>query len=226
MQDLFSFYLLDRSGSMSAIWDDTVGGLQQYVEEQAAAEGNAWITLGAFDDHGAVRSYGTVSSSTNFFNSKNSLLDVPFEAWNARDINIQKSLRDYSIAPRGMTPLLDAIGQGIRKAENLLAERPWFDGLVQFVIQTDGAENASTEFNKQQIKQLIEKKQAEGWQFLFMSAGVDAFSEAHAYGIPVSNAANYTSLNTRQAYAGVSGMTVSHRAGVQTSSLQDTIDNS
>lgn len=187
MRDLLSYYVLDRSGSMHHMWSDTVAGLQAYVAEQAAAEGNAWLTLHAFDEQHLV----------------------PFEAWACKDIDVRQQLREADIKPRSCTALHDAIGYGILRQERLLAERPWFDGVVQFVVQTDGVENVSMEYSREAVCSLIEQKRTEGWEFLFMGANIDAALAANKLNIP--NSVQYHTGTVKEAYRNFSSATLQTR---------------
>ena len=94
-------------------------------------------------------------------------------------------LTDHTYEPRGATPLLEAIGRTIHAMET-----DGFDNVI-FVIITDGEENASREYSKEAIKQLIEEKQKLGWQVSYLGAGVDAFHEAGQIGIGHGQAMNF-----------------------------------
>lgn len=185
MKDLFVTYLLDRSGSMQTIWSDTLGGLDGFFKEQAALPGTAWVSLYAFDAQG---------------------FDTVYEAWNAQDI---PSLLDddKGLYPRSMTPLLDSIAKAVEATEQALSDRPWFDGEVLVAIQTDGYENTSREHTKASIKDLISRKESEGWTFAFMGAGIDAVDEGTKFGVAAGQSFSYTpdSVGTRSAYNTLSG---------------------
>lgn len=178
--DIYVNYLLDRTGSMAAIWDAAVEGYNGFKNEQARQPGTAFITLTAFDKPMSA--------------SKADVLVV--QEGNAADLF---DLRD-EVYPRGMTPLLDAIGIAIENTEDWLVSHPDFSGKVLVVINTDGQENASTEFSLEGIKKAIERKQKEGWEFVFAGAGIDAFAEAAGMGISRDHTISYarTDADTRR----------------------------
>ena len=109
---------------------------------------------------------------------------------------------------RGMTALNDAIGKTIAAVKKG-AEK------VIFLIQTDGHENASSEYSASDIKKLVEKKQKKGWEFLFVGAGIDAFDVGGAIGIPVHNIAMvaHTASGVRDTYSTMTASTLSYRRG-------------
>lgn len=115
-----------------------------------------------------------------------------------------KDVPKYTLVPRGMTALLDAVGRAINEAGCRLAaipedQRP---GLVVFVIVTDGQENSSHEFTRAQIKEMIERQQSVySWQFTFLGANQDAFAEAGSLGISPAAAANYVPTNSKIAFS-------------------------
>lgn len=186
--NLFSYVLLDRSGSMSALWDDTLGGLETYVQDQADADGDAYITLHAFD----------------------TAHDTVFEAYNARDVAVRDALK--LVHPRGATALYDAIGLGVLQMQRLLDARPWFDGVRQFVVQTDGAENSSVEYSLDAVRALIAEREADGWEFYFMGANIDAFGEASGLGINLTRTVQYDNATVGNAYRTLSANTLSSRS--------------
>lgn len=152
--------VMDRSGSMAPIRQDMEGGLRTFVEKQKK-EGEAGFTLVLFDDK----------------------YEVPLEG-----VSLSKlDPATLHLDPRGSTALLDAVGktivaQGERFAKMPEGERP---ERVALLILTDGYENASKDWKKDQVKALIEKQQNEWkWAITFLGAGIDAFAEAGAIGIP------------------------------------------
>lgn len=161
--------ILDRSGSMAKIWDDTIGGFNSFITDQRTELSPAKISLVQFD-----HDYEPVFAGLP-------LEQVP-------------TLGRFNYIPRGSTALNDAVGRAINAAGVRLeamaeAERP--DKIV-FVIITDGEENASREFTKGQIKEMIgHQENVYNWLFVYLGANVDAFAEASSYGIAVGSAANY-----------------------------------
>lgn len=177
VSDIFINYLLDRSGSMQAIWEQTISGLNEYKNEQAKQEGTTYFTLTTFDSPG----YDKVFVET---------------VVEAEDANKIKDLDPWGdVQPRGMTPLLDAIGIVIENTEDWLASHRDFGGKILIVINTDGHENSSKEFTKDGVKSKIKHLEEKDWQFVFMGAGIDAFAEAAQYGISAQNTMSYAATN-------------------------------
>ena len=160
--------ILDRTGSMESIRDDTIGGFNAFLQQQKDTPGDATLTLVQFDSQDP---YEVVHS---FMEMK----DVP-------------ELTRETFVPRAQTPLLDAMGRGINDLEHNLMkfgkeEKPQ---RVVMVIITDGQENASREFKKDQVqKMILEKQEQMDWQFVFLSADMDAINEALAQGIQPKSA--------------------------------------
>jgi len=156
------YVLLDRSGSMASMVDDVIGGFNQLIAEQQADGPDARITLVQFDSQ----------------DPQEVLVD-------ARRITRARPLTRDTFVPRGGTPLLDATGRlinraAVRQAEReVLGKRP---EAVTFVTITDGQENQSREYRWADIKALVEAKQADGWTFVFMGAGLDAYADARRMG--------------------------------------------
>lgn len=161
-------FILDRSGSMVDLTNDTIGGFNSFIEKQKLEPGKARLTTVLFDDRYEI------------------LHDCV-------DINLVSSLTDKEYFARGLTALLDAIGKTINSVGNRLNNtkennRP---DKVVFVITTDGYENASKEFTKQKIKDMIEHQTNKyNWTFLFFGATIDAIDVATSYGI--NFATNYS----------------------------------
>ena len=159
--------VVDRSGSMQDIREDAEGGINAFIEEQCKQPGETLLTLLQFD------------TEYELLHNGRPVADVP----------------KYRLVPRGMTALLDAVGRAINETGERLSKLPEADrpGLVVFVIMTDGMENSSHEFTKQQIRQLIEEQQSTySWQFTFLGADQDAFAEASGMGIHADGAANFS----------------------------------
>ena len=146
--------LLDRSGSMAAIKSDMEGGLDGFVEEQKKLEGECRFSFARFD--------------------------TEFE-WVHERIPIA-DVRHLALEPRGMTALNDAFGKTLIDLDKALAEdisaKP--DKVIVCVI-TDGEENSSREFRKEQVKNLVSEHAS--WEFVFLGANVDAFAEGASYGV-------------------------------------------
>lgn len=153
-------FLLDRSGSMSGIEKDTIGGYNSYINSQMGK--NVKVTTILFDDK-----YEVLHNRENINNIK------------------KLTSKDYYV--RGCTALLDAIGKTIRELEDKNPNK------VMFIITTDGYENASTKFNKSQIKELITSHKE--WKFMYIGADIDSYSEGRSLGIDDDSIANYKKTN-------------------------------
>ncbi len=161
--------ILDRSGSMSGLESDTIGGYNALLAKQKAVEGRAFVSTILFDDAFQV-------------------------LHNRIDVREVKPLTDQDYYVRGSTALLDAIGRSITKVsqiqKNLKVEEQ--AGHVIFVITTDGQENASVEYSYKDIKTMIERqKKVFGWEFIFLGANIDAVDTAKRFGIQRDRSANY-----------------------------------
>ena len=162
-------FILDRSGSMAGLEQDTIGGFNGLIEKQKREASSARVSLVLFDDRTEV------------------ILDrVPIE-----DIG---SLSEEEYYVRGSTALWDAVGSSVlhiaRVHQKMKAEnRP---EKTLFIITTDGMENSSVEYSLDQVKQLIERqKERDHWEFLFLGANIDAVQTAGSMGIGASRAVNF-----------------------------------
>ncbi len=177
-------FIIDRSGSMTGLEADTVGGFNSMIEKQKKLPGKAYV-------------------STVLFNHENTVVydRVPLE-------NIEPmKLSDYE--PLGTTALLDAIGEAVYHIKNIhkYARKEDVPEHTVFVITTDGMENASRRFDSKTIKKLIKQYEEEyGWEFLFIGANIDAVETASDLGIRQERAANYnaTAKGTKMLYEVVS----------------------
>jgi uncharacterized protein YegL len=164
-------FILDRSGSMSGLESDTIGGFNSMIAKQKKVEGEAVISTVLFDDQFEV------------LHNR-----VPLE--HLRPM----TGKDYYV--RGSTALLDAIGRGIKKIGNVQKYTPedFRAEKVIFIITTDGMENASREYSYESIKKMVERqKEMYSWEFIFLGANIDALETAERFGIRRDRAANYHS---------------------------------
>ncbi len=162
-------FILDRSGSMHGLEADTIGGFNSMIEKQKLADGDALISTVLFD---------------NFS-------EVLHDRVNVQAIAPLTS-RDYSV--RGCTALLDAIGGAIHHIGNVhkYARNEDAPEHTLFVITTDGMENASRRYSGHQVRQMIERQKAKyGWEFLFLSANIDAIETARDFGISEDRAVTF-----------------------------------
>lgn len=176
-------FILDKSGSMSGLESDTIGGYNAMLKKQQEEEGEAIVTTVLFDNN--------------------------YELLHDR-INIKgiRPITENEYFVGGSTALLDAIGKTINKignAQKHTSEEHRADK-VMFVITTDGMENASREYTYEKIRKMIEnQKEKYGWEFIFLGANIDAISTAERFGIAPDRAANYNadSEGTRLNYEAV-----------------------
>ena len=163
-------FILDRSGSMSGLEDDTIGGFNSILKKQREEDGDANVTTILFDDE----------------------IEMLHKRVNIKEIkNITSN--DYYV--RGCTALLDAIGYSINFMINVAKNKNEEKAKnVLFIITTDGHENASREYSYEKIKKMITyQKEKYNWKFLFLGANIDAISTAKNFGISKEFASNYMS---------------------------------
>ena len=164
-------FILDRSGSMSGLETDTIGGFNSMIEKQKKENGEALISTVLFDN----------------------VSEVIHDRVPVQKVEPMTD-RDYSV--RGCTALLDAIGGAIHHIGNVhkYARNEDVPEHTLFVITTDGMENASRRYRSDQVKEMIERQKARyGWEFLFLGANIDAVETARSFGIGQDRAVNYHS---------------------------------
>ena len=162
-------FILDRSGSMSGLESDTIGGFNAMIEKQKKQEGECFVSTVLFDDVSEV------------LHDRIRLENV-------------KKMTDNDYTVRGCTALIDAIGGAIHHIGNIhkYARPEDVPEHTMFVITTDGQENASHNYTSKQVKKMIERqKEKYGWEFLFIGANIDAVETASRYGIGKDRAVNY-----------------------------------
>ena len=161
--------ILDRSGSMSGLEADTIGGFNGMIEKQKKEDGEAYVSVILFDDQSEV-------------------------IYDRVDIGKVEPMTDRQYYVRGCTALLDAVGDAIHHIGNIhkYAREEDVPEKTIFIITTDGMENASRRYNYNKVRRMIERqKEKYNWEFIFLGANIDAAAEASRLGIDASRAARY-----------------------------------
>ena len=156
----FVSFLLDETGSMQSIKDDTIGGFNAYVETLQKDGADIVFSLVSFNSNKTEKRYV------------------------AEPIDKIEPLTDDTYQPNAMTPLIDASVKIIKATDEAVKQRA-DDPNVVVVMQTDGQENVSVEYTNADLAALIKEKDAAGWQFVFLGAGLDAFAAAREAGIDI-----------------------------------------
>lgn len=198
-------FVIDKSGSMSNLVNDTIGGFNGFIESQKALDGKALLTTILFDTTWKILHDGV-------------------------DIHEVKPMTTTDYSAYGGTAMLDAIGEVINRVQDrhdeLGSEKP---EKVLFVITTDGEENSSRTFNKAQIEKMIKHQtNGHGWDFMFLGANMDAVKEAASIGINYDRAIKYdwTTCGTDALYSTVSAAACATRScTLDGLDLQATYDN-
>ena len=177
-------FILDRSGSMSGLEKDTIGGFNSMIEKQKKQEGECYISTVLFDNESEV------------IHDRVKLSEI-------------KPMTEDDYYVRGCTALIDAIGGAIHHIGNVhkYARPEDVPEHTMFIITTDGMENASHRYTSDKVKTLISyQKEKYGWEFLFIGANIDAVETAAQYGINPDRAVNYNAdeKGTKILYATVS----------------------
>ena len=162
-------FILDRSGSMSGLEADTIGGYNSLLEKQKKEDGEAIVSTVLFDDVQEVL-HDRVS------------------------LDKMKPITDKEYYVRGCTALLDAVGGAIHHIGNVhkYAREEDRPEKTLFIITTDGQENSSRRYTYEKVKRMVERqKEKYGWEFLFLGANIDAIAEAGRFGIKADRAVNY-----------------------------------
>ena len=162
-------FILDRSGSMSGLEKDTIGGYNSLIKKQKKEEGEAYISTVLFDDR------------TEVLHDRVGLDKI-------------KPMTEEEYYVRGCTALLDAVGGAIHHIGNVhkYAREEDRPEKTLFIITTDGQENSSRMYTYEKVKRMVERqKEKYGWEFLFLGANIDAVEEAGRFGIKPERAVNY-----------------------------------
>ncbi|UCH26027.1 MAG: VWA domain-containing protein [Trueperaceae bacterium] len=162
--------IIDRSGSMRTIKEEAIGGFNAFVDAQMQVPGEAALTLVLFDHESAL-------------------------AYQARGLDDAPRLNEQNYIPRGTTALLDAIGLAVDQAGQRFAAMAESDrpGKVIVCILTDGIENASDIYSRNQVAEMIKHQhEVYKWEFVFLAADQDAFEVGSRLNIPAQTTFDYT----------------------------------
>ena len=186
-------FILDRSGSMSGLESDTIGGFNSMIERQKKVDGQCYVTTVLFDTR----------------------IDRIHDRMDLKEIQLMTE-KDYM--PGGCTALLDAMGNTIDHIVHIHKYARPEDVPVHttFVIMTDGLENASHYYSSDEIKRKVEhEKEKYGWEFLFLAANIDAVETAGQIGIHRDRAVDYMADSewTELAYRSLSDTICAQRMG-------------
>ena len=176
-------FLLDETGSMGTIKDDTIGGFNEFI--------------------GTLRKEGGIDFIFMKFDSNKN--DVVHDGVPIKDV---AKLTDETYVPGAMTPLIDSSMKIIRMAE--AKEKQY--SKIQVAIQTDGYENSSREFTASDLSGLVKEKTDKGWMFTFLVAGIDSFAQAKEFGIPTGTTIDYGRRNSKQVFAALANNSIRYAA--------------
>lgn len=196
-------FILDRSGSMSGLEQDTIGGYNSLIRKQQGEAGEAIISTVLFDDQ------------TEVLHDRVKLADI-------------KPMTENEYYVRGCTALLDAVGGAIHHIGNVhkYARKEDVPEKTLFIITTDGMENSSRRYSYEKVKHMIERQKAKfGWEFLFLGANIDAATEAERFGIRRDRAVNYNcdSVGTAVNYKALSKAVSSVRQCAGAECMEDAL---
>ena len=184
-------FILDRSGSMSGLESDTIGGFNGMLTQHRSEGGDVLVSTVLFDHENEV------------VHDRVRIADVP-------------TLTSKEYYTRGCTALLDAMGDGIRHIKNVHKyarpeDRP---ARTMFIITTDGMENSSTRYTADQVRAMVKQQEEAGWAFVFLGANIDAVQVAGGLGIRPEFAAEFAcdAAGVRENFASLGAMTCAFSA--------------
>ncbi len=198
-------FILDRSGSMSGLEADTIGGYNSMLDKQKKEEGDALISTVLFDDR------------TEILHDRKELDKV-------------EKITDKEYYVRGCTALLDAVGGAIHHISRIQKETPEEERPEKtlFIITTDGMENASKKYSYDKVKKMVEKKKKkQHWEFVFLGANIDAVEVAGRFGVSANRAVRYEcdSAGTALNFSVMSKMVSCARACSSAEDMEEVFDN-
>ena len=161
-------FILDQSGSMSGLENDTIGGFNSFIEKQKEVDGECIVSTVLFNNISKV------------IHDRVSLKEV------------DKMTRDDYLAS-GSTALIDAMADAIHHIKNVhkYIREEDVPEHTMFVIITDGEENASHRYSSDEVKKMVSVQKEKGWEFIFLGANIDAVETAKNYGIDMDRTARF-----------------------------------
>ena len=184
-------FILDRSGSMSGLESDTIGGFNGMLTQHRSEGGDVLVSTVLFDHENEV------------IHDRVRIADVP-------------ALTSKEYYTRGCTALLDAMGDAIHHIKNVhkyarAEDRP---ARTMFIITTDGMENSSTRYTADQVRAMVKQQEEAGWAFVFLGANIDAVEVAGGLGIRPEFAAEFAcdAAGVRENFASLGAMTCAFSA--------------
>ena len=204
--NLHIYFVLDRSGSMASMASDVVGGFNGFLADQQSEGPDALMTLIQFDS-----------------NDPHEVLA------DALPIAKVPPLTRESFAPRGGTPLYDAMGHAITDATIRIEKRRAAGEAAEsilFVTFTDGEENLSVEYSRERLFDLVKKHEQEGWTFAYLGANQDSYAEGGRVGFSAANVQNFKgdSQGSREAFLSLSSSVSRRRAMMRSDESFDHTD--
>ena len=161
-------FILDRSGSMSGLEADTIGGFNSFINKQRKEDGKCLVSVVLFNNYSKV-------------------------IYDRIDLNEIKKMDEDDYIPSGSTALIDAMGSSIHHINNVhkyIREEDVPKNTI-FVIITDGQENDSHKYSSDEVKRMVNKQKEKGWEFIFLGANIDAVETARHYGISEDRSARF-----------------------------------
>lgn len=176
-------FILDRSGSMSGLEKDVVGGFNSTIKEQKKKDGKCLVSTVLFNDYSKV-------------------------IHDRVDIKKIRNMEEDDYFPCGSTALIDALGDSIRyiKKVHRIIRKEDVPAHTIFVITTDGYENSSHKYSSKEVKKMILEQQERGWEFVYLAANIDAVETAKTFGFKESRSHNFIndSIGNNRAFGSIS----------------------
>ena len=215
-------FVLDESSSMGWVLDQTINGFNEYVggiKHDEALRG-AKFTLTKFSSDRA----GWNSEFTDTRNVR--VVHDGILLKNVSKLSQGKGKKQYH--PYGNTPLYDAIGETIQRIETTIERYRAEDRNapnVLMIVQTDGEENSSREYNSTRIKEMIQAREKRGWRFVFLGADQDAWANSEHMGFRMDSVMRYDSGQTRKAFQGLASTTSTYAMAAASAPTPDSLNN-
>lgn len=204
--------VLDETGSMNSCWDATIASFNDYIGSQKTVGGNCAVSLATFSTQGrfgAVRSMSlNMTAAMQKARDSGDNVRTVFENVNVQEVG---PLSRESYKPNGGTNLYDAIGATIERVSRQLEGQDSIPNVLVVII-TDGEENASTEYNLDAVKKLIQAKEQEGWTFVYLGANQDAWKVGASFGLSKGQTMSYSTDHMDSTMATLSAATSTYRA--------------